>query len=187
MPETSTATRADMADTALSNRYNVVNGQPVHVDMIYDGVAANPEDIFDGLGRIYGTAATLTTALTGANNDLTFTARRPGNKGNTVTVRYLDPAANNQTLAISVSTMAITTSLATGAGGAITSTAATIRDAINGDATASALVFAANAAANDGTGVVTAMAATALTGGDSKVTSQTDISARGIYRLRVSA
>jgi hypothetical protein len=48
-------------------------------------------------------------------------------------------------------------------------------------------VFAANAAANDGTGVVTAMTATALTGGDSKVTAEGDTSARNNYRWRISA
>lgn len=50
-------------------------------------------------------------------------------------------------------------------GGAITSTAAEVDAAIDGEAAAAALVTPSNKAANDGTGVVTAMAATALAGG----------------------
>lgn len=110
-------------------------------------------------------AATLSTNLTGTNNDLTFTAVTAGTGGNSVTVTYVDPSGNNQALAISVLGSAITASLATGGGGAITSTAAQIKTAIEASAAASALVTVANKSGNDGTGVVTAMAATALSGG----------------------
>jgi hypothetical protein len=188
MPKTAAATRTDLADTALSNRFTVKGAQNVQLNLVYDNVATAPELLFDALGAVFGTAATLTTALTGTNNDLTFTARKAGNLANSVTIAYVDPAANNQTLAVTVPTAtSISVSLATGAGGAITSTAATVRDAINGHSGASALVFAANAAENDGTGTVTAMTATALTGGDSKVTAEGDTSARNNYRWRISA
>jgi hypothetical protein len=60
---------------------------------------------------------------------------------------------------------AITVHLATGSGGAITSTATQIRNAINADAEAKALVTASLAPGNSGAGVVTAMAATNLAGG----------------------
>jgi hypothetical protein len=162
-------------------------GRVVTLELVFDGVAFNAEELFDAIGRQYGVQASLTTALTGANNDLTFTSRGRGNIRNLITVAYVDPAANNAALAVSTVGNAISVSLATGGGGAITSTAAQVRDAVNADSAASALVFAANAAANDGTGVVTAMAATALAGGDSKVTSDVDTAAGGRYRWRVKA
>lgn len=116
-----------------------------------------------------GTKASLTTALTGTNNDLTFTAVQPGADGNSISVQYINAGgttplsvdfvrtANGPVRAVNV-TLATTT-------GTITSTAAQVRDAVNNHARAQNHVQVANAAANDGTGVVTAMAATNLTGG----------------------
>jgi hypothetical protein len=116
-----------------------------------------------------GTKATLTTALVGANNDLVFTAVQPGADGNSISVAYVNAGgttplsvdfqrtANGPVRAVVV-TLATTT-------GTITSTAAQVRDAVNGHPRAQNHVQAANAAANDGTGVVTALAATNLTGG----------------------
>lgn len=112
-----------------------------------------------------GAAATLTTALAGANDDLTYTADAPGSGGNAITVEYANPGVASSALAVTVTSKAIRVSLATDAASAITSTAAQVRDAVNAHVDASALVTAANATGNDGTGVVTAMAATALTGG----------------------
>lgn len=112
--------------------------------------------------------ASLTTALAGNNNDLKFTHKIHGANhtgGNAVTVAYIDPPGNNAALAVSVTGNAISVSLATDGASAVTSTAAQVRDAINAHVDASRLVVAANAAGNDGTGVVTALAATALTGG----------------------
>jgi hypothetical protein len=148
-------------------------GRVATLELVFDGVAFTAEELFDTLGRQYGVQAALSTNLTGTNNDLTFTSRRKGNAQNLITVAYVDPVGNNQALAVSTVGNAISVSLATGAGGAITSTAA--------------LVFAANKAGNDGTGVVIAMAATALAGGDSKVTSDVDSEAGGRYRWRVKA
>lgn len=112
----------------------------------------------------YWAAAALTTALTGTNNDLTYTAKTVGVEGNDITVTYVVAGASTP-LSVSVSGNAITVNVATDAGGLATSTAAQVRDAVNASAPASALVTAANAAGNDGTGVVTALAATSLTGG----------------------
>lgn len=110
--------------------------------------------------------AALTTALAGANNDLTYTAQDAGDIGNSITIRYVDPAAASAALSVSVLNRAITVNLATNGSSVITSTAAQVAAAVNGSASASALVVAANAAANDGTGVVTALASTPLAGGD---------------------
>lgn len=109
--------------------------------------------------------AKLVTSLTGANNDLTFTSKQRGRVANTISVRYVDPSANDASLSVSVSGRAITVNLATGEAGAITSTAAQVKTAIEGSAAASALVGVALAPSNSGAGVVTALAATKLAGG----------------------
>ena len=106
--------------------------------------------------------AVLTTALTGVNNDLTFLAKTAGAAGNDITVALVDPSGNDQDLAVTVSDNAISVSLATGEDGAITSTAREVRDAVNADSEAAALVAASLAPGNDGSGVVTALAAANL-------------------------
>ena len=110
--------------------------------------------------------ATLTTSLAGSQNDLKFTARRGGDWGNSVRVRYVDPAANNQVLAVVVEGFDITVNLATGPAGAITSTAADIAAKLAADRYANQLVSVEYASSNNGTGIVTALAFTALTGGE---------------------
>jgi hypothetical protein len=113
--------------------------------------------------------ATLTTALAGANNDLVFTAKVGGAGGNAITVAYVNPGDNDQALAVTVAELAISVSLATGPAGAITSTANDILAAINADAAAKMLVTASLPPAAVGTGVVIALAATNLAGGDATV------------------
>lgn len=108
--------------------------------------------------------AALTTALAGANNDLVFTAVPLGTPGNAITVAYVDPGGTTAVLGVVVVGNAITVNLGRAAS-AINSTAALIAAAIAASAPAAALVTVANAAANDGTGLVIAMGATNLTGG----------------------
>lgn len=115
-------------------------------------------------GTGFGTAATLTTALAGANNDLTYTAVVTGVGGNSITVIYA-VAGNNTPLSVGVVGNVITVNLATGAGGVATSTAAQVLAAVQASVAASALVTVALAATNDGTGVTVAMGSTALTAG----------------------
>jgi len=107
---------------------------------------------------------------TGDDNSLTITAREYGTGGNSIRVTYVDPAANSQALAVSVAGTSIVVSLATNGGGSITSTAAQVKAAIEAHEPANRLVSVAihtgdSGTADDGSGVVTAMAATALTGG----------------------
>jgi hypothetical protein len=186
------------------------------------------------------TPATLTTALAGANNDLVFTARRAGPRGNSIGVTYnvaglntgLTVPSNAKAFTVSKDTDVFDTTVAhgyvdgnavtpSGAGlpaeivagriyyirdadptrfrlavapgdepidittdgsgsiapvdvivnvatngaGAPTSTATQVAAAIAASSTANALVSVANAAGNDGTGVVAAMAETDLAGG----------------------
>jgi hypothetical protein len=112
--------------------------------------------------------ATLTVNPAGDENGLTFTAKEYGSDGNLISIAYVDPAANDQPLTVSVVNSAITVSLKTGAAGAIESTAAEVLAAVN--AAASKLVVASiyaddSGGADDGSGVVTAMAKASLTGG----------------------
>jgi len=103
----------------------------------------------------------LKTALSGSNNDLVFMARVAGSTP-TVRIAYVDPSANNAALGIVVSGQDITVNLATGVAGAITTTAAQIKAAIEANAEANALVAVALAPSNDGTGVVTALSQATL-------------------------
>lgn len=108
--------------------------------------------------------ASLTTALTGTNNDLTFTSINRGTASNAVRLRYVVAGASTA-LSVAVSGNDITVNVATDSGSAATSTAAQVLAAVNGHAGASALVSAANATGNDGSGVVAALAYTPLAGG----------------------
>lgn len=120
------------------------------------------------------TAAALTTALTGTNNDLIFTAvgsgynsnLARGANGNNVRIRYVNPGTANALLSVVVTANTdITVNLATNGSSVITSTATLVKNAIAAHTDAKKLVTMANAAANDGTGIVTALAYTNLTGG----------------------
>jgi hypothetical protein len=106
--------------------------------------------------------AAYTTSLTGTNNDLVFTARKAGPGGNDITVEIV--VSGTQSLAVSVSGHTITITSASTSGTA-TSTSAQVKAAVEANVDANSLVSVAHAASNDGTGTVTALAATNLTGG----------------------
>lgn len=110
-------------------------------------------------------SATLTTALSGSNNNLVYTSVAKNETANNITVKYTDPYAYSKSLSVSVSGQNINVSLATNASGAIITTAAQIITAIQASTSASALITVTNASNNDGTGVVTAMTQTNLAGG----------------------
>jgi Bacteriophage tail sheath protein len=113
--------------------------------------------------------ATLTTALTGTNNDLKYSARQVGTGGNTIRVTYV-VAGVSTPLTVSVSGKDITVNVATNGSSAATSTAAQVAAAIAASAAANALVTTANDTGNDGTGVVTALTQTSLAGGTDWIT-----------------
>lgn len=96
--------------------------------------------------------AMLTTLLGVAQADLTFIADVAGAGGNAITIEYANDGAN-VALSVSVVGNAITVHLATNGVGDPTSTAAQISVAVNTAPPAAALVTAANAAGNDGSGV----------------------------------
>lgn len=114
--------------------------------------------------------ATLNVNPAGDDNGLTLTAVAYGEDGNDITIAYVDPAENDASLSVGVVGNAISVALATDSEGAITSTAADVLAAIEASEAASALVTVEimtsdSGSADDGTGVVTAMAAAPLTGG----------------------
>lgn len=121
----------------------------------------------DSISSGWNRKASLTTALPGANNDLVHEAVTAGSSGNSITVQYVVAGADTP-LSVSVTGNAITVNSATDAGGLATSTAAQVAAAIAASGPASALITSSNAEGNDGTGVITALAATPLTGGESR-------------------
>ena len=112
-------------------------------------------------GRDYlGTQSVLTTALAGADNDLTFTAKTPGVAGDAITVSYVDGGAVATSIVVAGTAITVTGDI-TGAG----VTAAEVMAAVNGSYEALALVSVENATGDDGTGNIIALVATNLAGG----------------------
>ena len=109
-------------------------------------------------------SAELTTALAGTNNDVVYTAVTRGAAGNSIRVRYV-VSGNNTPLTVSVSSLDITVNVATDGSAVATSTADQVKTAIEASAPAAALVTVADAASNDGSGVVAALAYTNLAAG----------------------
>lgn len=145
-------------------------------------LTAAPGSVTEGVVK-GAVAASLNVVPAGVNNDVTFTARKAGLDGNNLQIQYTDPAAASQPLTVVVSFDAtngktlINFLLETNGASAIVTTGNQIIGAIRtqlggfagaaqaGLPTAGQLVSAANSAANDGTGVVTAIAKTSLAGG----------------------
>jgi hypothetical protein len=110
-------------------------------------------------------ASLVETALVGDNNDLRFTATEAGLAGDGLTITYVDPSANNASLSFAITGTDIVISLATGAGGAITTTANQILTLLNSNLEAQKLVVVTLKSGSNGTGVVTALAETSLANG----------------------
>lgn len=107
--------------------------------------------------------ATLTTNLTGTNNDLTLTSRLTGTTGNSTTLKFTNPGGTGS-LSISVVGQDIDVTIAR-TSGTITSTAGAIAAALMDDLSALALIESIIApTGNDGSGVVTAMNKTNFSG-----------------------
>lgn len=96
-----------------------------------------------------------TTASTTANANLTFTALAPGNSGTLVTIAL----TAGTPFAVGVTASAITVTYVAGV-----TTAAVVKAAVNVHAGASALARCDLAAGEDGSGIVSALTTTSLTG-----------------------
>lgn len=143
-----------MANLSLRRRRDLAKGLNRRLAALWGG----------RYNRGIGNRATLTTALAGANNDITLIARTPGTGGNAITFRIVVAGASTP-LSVSVAGSAITVNSATTAGSAASSTANDVVKALLANAAASALVWSQLATpGNDGTGVVTALGVTNLAG-----------------------
>lgn len=109
--------------------------------------------------------ATLQTGLVSADNALIFTGVLSGALGNQITVALVNPSAASSPLSVSVLGRDVTISLATDAGGVVTSLASEVATAVAASVDASALVTVANANGSDGSGVVTPARRAMLSGG----------------------
>lgn len=136
-------------------------------------ILVNDEDFRLGPANLWvfnKARAELITALVGLNNNLIFRAKKAGAAGNSITIQYVDPPGNNVPLSVAVVGNAITVTLETDGTSAIVSTAAEVRDAINDHPGAYSLVYAVLATGSDGSGLVTVLASTPLTGGSDVLT-----------------
>ena len=118
-----------------------------------------------GSGGTSGAKAELVTSMAGTNNDIRIRAQEAGTGGNAITFSIVDPPGNNVALSVAVAGTALTVTAATDGASAITSTAAQVIQAIRNHAEGRNLVEVSLPSGNDGTGVVTAVAATPLAGG----------------------
>lgn len=100
--------------------------------------------------------ASLATGSVSSNNALTFTSKLYGALGNGISLHLKDPAANSASLSVVVTGKAIVANLATDGTGAITTTAAQLKTAIEANTAAAALVTITNTGASTGAGVVAA-------------------------------
>lgn len=108
--------------------------------------------------------ASLTTTLSGLQNDLTFTAKAGGAWGDSIQIAYVDPGGVSADPLVVVEGFLITVNLGRAAS-AINTKASRVQSLIESSADARALVDVENAPSNDGSGIVTAMSATPLAGG----------------------
>jgi hypothetical protein len=131
------------------------NTQPVLLHRGEPVVKKNTQAVFAKLE--------LDNASPTANSKVTFTAKEAGTIGNSIKVQFLNPGGASKPFEISIVGDTIVVSLATGADSVITSTAAEVANSINEHLLANKLVLAE--ASGDGSTVVEAHAATALSGG----------------------
>jgi hypothetical protein len=146
--------------------------------MSYETILAG---LHERLASIVGVAATLTLDPAGDDNALLWTSVELDYACNGISVEYRDPGEADATLALTLSGREIVISLATNGAGAISTTAGEIAAAVALDADVSALVTCANVAPDDGSGVVTAVSRTYLTGGISEIVDILDYAPTAIH------
>jgi hypothetical protein len=181
---------------------------PTWVAPTYQEMQVEAADNFERLANVVCESdyATAETALAGANNDLVFTAREAGARGDEITVQYVvagndtnlagetnDPLMGNSIflsdggsvsgnsaklyatilypsggpppISFTVQGTDITVNVETNSFGNPVSTAADIKEFIEGSPELDALVTVAHASGSSGAGIVAAMAPISLTGG----------------------
>lgn len=121
------------------------------------GDSATASNVSVGTAAVKATKNILTT-----NAGITYTAVAGGTGGNAITIAYV-VAGNSTALTVAVVSNAITVNVATDSGGAATSTATLVLAAVHASTPAAALVN--SVLVGTGASVVSAVTATALTGG----------------------
>lgn len=109
-----------------------------------------------------GVHASYQTNLGGTNDDLKFTAMEPGVPGNSFTIEYV-VAGDDTPLTVTRTGRAFVVNVETDEDGVAVSTAQDVMDEVN--ALYGSYVLAELKSGNDGTGVVSTMAAQSFTGG----------------------
>lgn len=109
--------------------------------------------------------ATNTTGTVESNNGLTWSAKGPGLSGNDISITLTKPAVSNAVLTVSVINTEVRVALATDQNGDISSTAAQVLAAVQAHSGANRTINVAHTPTSDGTGVMTAVTKTNLTGG----------------------
>lgn len=110
-------------------------------------------------------AAQCTTTFGTANSNVIFTAREKGVAGNNIKIVLAAPSTADQTIGVSVTEKTITVNLATDSAKKVSSTANDVIEIIMEDSAARALINVKPALGSDGSGLVSALAETALSGG----------------------
>jgi len=106
-------------------------------------------------------AAVAASKTFGTTNTITLTAVTPGAAGNLIQAQFVDPGANDQALTVQVTGGLIVVRYATDSSGAITSTPAQVKAALDSIAAVTALVTVASA----GTAAMAAIALAPLANG----------------------
>ena len=140
-------------------------GKRIYRSGEFVGVLSAASGLWGRYQRTVGSYAQLITDAAVADASIVWTARVPGTGGNAISLALVDPNGDNQPLAVTVNAGAISVNLSTGPAGALTTTAAQLIQAIKDNPAANALVYGELARGHNGTGMVTAIVATNLTGG----------------------
>lgn len=180
---------ADVIGTVLQNF--TISGSNNQLSISINGGSAQVFTLTSGTRTATQIAADLTITASASKTILTsnagilYTAVGAGTPGNSITITYLDPGANNALLSVSVTGTAITVNLATNSGGSITSTASSVKTAVDSFSPASALV--STALTGTGATVVTAVSATNLVGGISGLTGANAVAYAGALRITTNS
>lgn len=141
------------------------------MDLVDSGTYEDPQEVTamrgGATGQAEGFFSTVDSSLTtskGSNKDLKFTSKLLGVAGDGISVECV-VSGNGTLLSVSVDTLAITINSATDGSGNATSTARSIRDALEASDDAMALIGVKLATGSDGSGVFGALAHTHLAGG----------------------
>jgi len=141
------------------------------MELADSGTYENPSELtamrHGATGQAEGFFSTVDSSLTtakGSNKDLTFTSRVLGVAGDGISIECVVSGVGTP-LSISAAAPAITINSATDGSGNATSTARDIRDALEADEDAMALIKVKLATGSDGSGIFGALAHTHLAGG----------------------